>query len=350
MKFNYNILFISLMIVAVMSCDDDNNGGDAPAVVEKDRTEQQVVDGDALLIYLNTHYYNSTEINALENPTVDDLVFTTPLEGETVPSDATKLIDAVETKTTTYKDVKYVYYILKINQGGGASSPVFSDKVRVNYSGSLEDGTTFDSSSNPVNFDLVYVVSGWNRVLPEFNVASSFGSNPDGTVGFSDYGMGAMFLPSGLGYFADYLPSIPSYSNLIFKFELLQTEVNDHDGDYVSSYLEDISYPANEDVDGDFDLFNNDTDGDLTPDFVDPDDDGDGTNTADEVEVTKYANTSLADLKNEIQEVSLNNMQFFTAIKEKNDGTYYTHLVTLVDTNGNGIPNYLDATESQKVN
>ena len=60
MKFNYNILFISLMIVAVMSCDDDDNGGDAPAIVENDRTEQQVIDGDALLSYLSTHYYNST--------------------------------------------------------------------------------------------------------------------------------------------------------------------------------------------------------------------------------------------------------------------------------------------------
>ena len=186
--------------------------------------------------------------NALENPTVDDLVFTTLLEGETVPSGATLLGSAVETKITTYKEIDYEYYILKINQGSGISSPVFSDKVRVNYSGSLEDGTTFDSSSNPVNFDLVYVVAGWNRVMPEFNAASSFDSNPDGTVDFLDYGMGAMFLPSGLGYYADFLPSIPSYSNLIFKFELLQAEVNDHDGDYVSSYFEDIN--------GDFDLFN----------------------------------------------------------------------------------------------
>ena len=322
-----------------MSCDDDNNGGDAPAIVENDRTEQQVIDGDALLSYLSTHYYNSTEINALENPTVDDLVFSTLSEGETVPSDATLLSSVVETKTTTYKDVNYEYYILKINQGSGASSPVFSDKVRVNYSGSLEDGTMFDSSSSPVNFDLVYVVAGWNRVMPEFNAASSFESNSDGTVGFSGYGMGAMFLPSGLGYYADPKPSIPSYSNLIFKFELIQTEVNDHDGDYVSSYLEDIN--------GDFDLFNDDTDGDLTPDFADPDDDGDGTNTANEVEVTKYTNASLAVLKNEIKEVSLNDNQFFTAIKEKNDGTYYANLITLVDTNGNGIPNYLDATETK---
>ena len=32
-----------------MSCDDDDNGGDAPAVVENDRTEQQVIDRDTLL-------------------------------------------------------------------------------------------------------------------------------------------------------------------------------------------------------------------------------------------------------------------------------------------------------------
>ena len=48
------------------------------------------------------------------------------LEGETLPSDATFLIDAVETKTTTYKDVEYEYYILKINQGRTNQSPVFS--------------------------------------------------------------------------------------------------------------------------------------------------------------------------------------------------------------------------------
>ena len=80
-------------------------------------------------------------------------------------------------------------------------------------------------------------------------------------------------------------------------------------GDYVSSYLEDIN--------GDFDLFNDDTDGDLTPDFADTDDDGDGTNTANEVEVTKYTNASLAVLKNEIKEVSLNDNQFFTALRRK---------------------------------
>ena len=65
------------------------------------------------------------------------------------------------------------------------------------------------------------------------------------------------------------------------------------------------------------------------------------------LKLLKYTNASLAVLKNEIKEVSLNDNQFFTAIKEKNDGTYYANLITLVDTNGNGIPNYLDATESK---
>ena len=58
-------------------------------------------------------------------------------------------MSAVETKTTTYSEVEYDYYILKIKQGEGAASPLFSDKVRVNYSGSLMDGTEFDRTSTP---------------------------------------------------------------------------------------------------------------------------------------------------------------------------------------------------------
>ena len=60
----------------------------------------------------------------------------------------------------------------------------------------------FDRSSTPVVFDLVYVVPGWSRAIPQFNEASSFTTNSDGTVSFDAYGMGVMFLPSGLGYYS----------------------------------------------------------------------------------------------------------------------------------------------------
>ena len=172
------------------------------SVPENDRTEQQVVDSDTLVAYLNTHYYNSTEVSALANPSMADVIITELLEGETLPTDATLLMSAVETKTTTFKDVEYEYYILRINQGTTTEqSPRFCDKVRVKYAGSLMDGVEFDESSTPVNFDLVSVIPGWSRVMPQFNVGT-FISNSDGTVSYDGYGMGVMFLPSGLGYYA----------------------------------------------------------------------------------------------------------------------------------------------------
>ena len=46
--------------------------------------------------------------------------------------------------------------------------------------------------------------------MPEFKGASGFQVNPDNTVTFNnDYGIGAMFLPSGLGYFANGQLDIP---------------------------------------------------------------------------------------------------------------------------------------------
>ena len=53
----------------------------------------------------------------MENPTIDDLVITELLEDETFLSDATLLMSAVELKTTTYLEIDYKYYILRIRQG-----------------------------------------------------------------------------------------------------------------------------------------------------------------------------------------------------------------------------------------
>ena len=339
MKYKYNILFICALIISVISCSPDDEDS-IVSVPENDRTEQQVTDNDALEIFLNTHYYNSTEVSALANPSMADVVITELLDGETLPSDVTLLMSAVETKTTTYLDVEYEYYILKINQGSGSESPRFCDKVRVNYSGSLMDGTNFDGTSIPVNFDLVSVIPGWSRVMPEFNVANSYSSNSDGTISYDGYGIGVMFLPSGLGYFATYSGSIPSYSNLIFKFELLQTETMDHDFDNIPTYMEVIE--------ADYDLYGKDTDEDLVVDFVDGDDDGDGTSTADEVRVETFTETTRGALEATLAALTLESNQLISPVKYNTDRNNFTaNRVTILDSNGNGIPNYLDDTESE---
>ena len=335
MNYKYSILFICLLILTVVSCEKDENT--VAAVPPNDRGEQQVIDSISLKSYLSTHYYNSAAVNSLANPRLEDLVITELLDGETLPINMTLLIDDVEQHSATYLEVDYKYYILKIKLGEG-ESPNFSDSVRVNYSGSLTDGSVFDSSTTPVVFDLVYVITGWSRVMPEFKTSGSYVSNPDGSVSFDGFGMGAMFLPSGLGYFSTYRSGIPSYSNLVFKFEIMQMEINDHDSDNIPSYMEVSS--------DNIDLFDLDTDLDLFPNFLDSDDDGDGTATSDEIRIDSYTNETEQGLQAILDSTILLSNQFISPISTLSDGTFTANIITLVDKNENGIPNYLDDTES----
>ena len=41
--------------------------------------------------------------------------------------------------------------------------------------------------------------------------------------------------------------------------------------------------------------------------------------------------------------------QFISPISTLPDGTFTANIITLVDDNGNGIPNYLDVTESDTI-
>lgn len=277
MKIKKYLLVVLVMSVVFTSCkNDDDSSSSEP---ERDRTDQQVVDDATLLSYFDTHYYNSSVFETAGDYTIEDIVITelpTDTNGDYMalpdPDSNTLLSDVgvLESHTTTHLDVEYTYYILRLNTGGG-DSPNFTDDVRLNYSGNLEDGEVFDSTVNPTQFDLVNLISGWRNVIPQFKTATSFVNNGDGTVTYSDYGLGVMFVPSGLAYFGTPPLGVTSYANLIFKFELYQTEVNDHDEDGVPTYLEDL--------DGDLDIYNDDTDGDLIPDFLDFDDDGDGVLT-----------------------------------------------------------------------
>lgn len=316
MNFKKYIFLFAILIIG-LSCGDDGDDG-LVEIEEADRTEQQVIDNDSLLGYLQTHYINTSLLMNNQNILLDDILINELPEDGELPnsSENSLLIDVVETLTTTYFDVEYEFYILKLNQGGSEDSPNFSDKVRVSYEGDLMDNTVFDSSSTPVDFDLTSTIAGWGRVLPEFNNAEDFSVNTDGTVSYDNPGIGIMFLPSGLGYYSAAAGTVPVYSNLIFKFKIFQSEVNDHDFDNVPSHLEDI--------DGDYDLTDDNSDDDTFADFVDSDDDNDGTLTVDE------------DLE---PDTDLN-------VDRDGDGDPTNDIgdgdPTNDDTDGDGIPNYLD--------
>ncbi len=305
-------LYILCLTIGFVSCKKDDDS-ETVTIEIRDREEQQLADMDSLNDYLATHYYNSDEIASLSNPGIKDLVFTELLEGETVPVGYTLLKDApaLEKKSVTYAETEYEFYVLTINQGGGSDTPTFADNVNVVYEGFTLDDAVFDSAVNPVTFDLTSLIPAWRKVLPQsFYTAESYVESGDGTVEYVNKGVGVMFIPSGLAYFYNASTGIDAYSPLIFKFELLKTSQNDHDGDGVPTYLEDLN------GDGEFtvnytnlkDTTDDDTDGDGTPDYLDADDDGDGIFTINE---------------------DINN-----------DGD-----PTNDDSNGNGIPNYLDKTD-----
>ena len=316
MKFKLYILLITILLLG-FSCGDDDDDG-IVEVPEADRTEQQVIDNDSLVSFLQSHYVDESLLT--NNPTIlfnEIEINELPEDGELPnPDQNSLLIDMVETLTTTYFDVEYEYYILKINQGGSENSPNFSDKVRVSYEGTLMDDTVFDSSSTPVDFDLTSTIAGWGRVLPEYNNAEDFIVNSDGTVTYNNPGIGIMFLPSGLGYYSAAAGTVPVYSNLIFKFKVFQSEVNDHDFDDVPSHLEDLN--------GDYDLTNDDSDEDTFADFIDSDDDNDGTLTIDE------------DLEPD-SDLTVDRDGDGDPTNDIGDGD-----PTNDDTDGDGIPNYLD--------
>ncbi len=309
MTFNKLHILSFVIICILFSCkkDDDDN---IIIVPPRDRAEQQIVDRDSLIGYLQTHFYNSATFEIPGNYSYDQIIIEelskdsdgnyNELEN---PEETTLLIDAVETIPTTFLDVDYEYYILKLNQGGG-DNPKFTDDIRINYSGNTLDEEVFDNTVNAdIPLSLINLIPAWRRVIPNFGTAEGNGVvDDDGTVSFNNYGLGVMFIPSGLAYFNSPPSGISVYSNLIFKFELYASTFADQDGDGVFSHLEDIN--------GNLDVFDDNTDGDGSANFVDQDDDGDGV---------------------------------FTLFEDINmDGD-----PTNDDTDGDGVPNYLDADSTQ---
>ncbi len=328
----YFLVIVSLFI----SCGDDDD--DIIVIELRDRTEQQVADKDSLMDYLSTHYYNSSFFETGIDHKYSDIIITELAEGETeAPDGNTLLINAVETLTTTYFDTEYEYYVLNINQGSG-KAPKFTDAVKVRYEGINVDGEDiFDVISTPANLNLQsngFNVSGtiraWQLIMPEFNSALGFTIGTDGVVTFDGFGLGIMFVPSGLAYFSG-TNTGSSYANLIFKFELLQVEEVDHDNDGIPSYVEDLN--------DDFDVFDDDTDEDNFPNFIDLDDDDDDVITLDELLSTEY----IIDTIMGEEEPILNENEFVVSREEVN-GVITINTVTIVDSNSDGIPDYLDET------
>lgn len=97
----------------------------------------------------------------------------------------------------------------KIVKKGNGKKPKATDRVRVHYTGTLIDGTKFDSSvdrGEPAEFPLNAVIPGWTEGLQLMDEGSKY----------------ILYIPYDLGYGEQPVGSIPPGSTLIFEVELLQ--------------------------------------------------------------------------------------------------------------------------------
>ena len=102
-----------------------------------------------------------------------------------------------------------VQYI--ILQEGNGEKVKDEDTIQVHYTGSLVDGSIFDSSvdrNQPAILGVNQVIPGWQEILPKMKVGSKW----------------KIFIPPSLGYGANQAGSIPPHSILIFEIEILAIE------------------------------------------------------------------------------------------------------------------------------
>ncbi len=289
----------------IFSCAKDDDSG---IQVIPPRKLSEVVDEDATALteYLQTHFYNYEDF---ENPPADfdyRIVLDT-IAG--VNSDKRPLINDVQSMTLDVSSedfglednetIPHTLYYLIARQGAGGS-PTQADSTYVRYEGSLLTGVLFDGTSDYTWQYLPFFLRGYSQALAEFNVGDSIVENPDGTTEISNSGVGVIFLPSGLAYFNGNSAGIPSYSPLIFKVSVgLYIPDTDYDNDGIPSIQEDL--------DGNGDVTNDNTDENeerrrrvpLQPNHIDPDDDGDGIPTRDEIVIDAQGNITFPDSDND---------------------------------------------------
>jgi len=251
------LLSVLLLFFVIFSCksDDDEDSFDHEG--------QAIIDDGVLREFLSTHFYT---------PSIDDESFgviDTILNGEA------PMLDIVTTQNETFNDVDYKLYVLKETPVGVGISPSRIDSVFVQYRGiTIDDNKNqFDERVNFTWLTLTNTITGWSRGFVNYNAGINT-SIPDQPLTFEETGKGILFIPSGLAYRNIGTQGIGANVPIYFHINLGQVEEIDHDRDGIASRYEDI--------DGDGDVLNDDTDNDGAANFSDPDDDNDGILTIDE--------------------------------------------------------------------
>lgn len=108
--------------------------------------------------------------------------------------------------TTTESGLQY-----EVLEEGDGPSPESGDQVTIHYTGTLLDGTEFDSSRDgePATFDVDQVIPGFSEGIKLMDVGSKYRFVIPGELGYGDQGAGQQIGPN---------------ETLIFEVELLGVE------------------------------------------------------------------------------------------------------------------------------
>ena len=268
-----SVLLISTFLFISSCSNDDNN---VNTIIDLEPVlDQYILENDSIVTYMKTHFYNYEDFQNLESNSSVDLVIDT-IAGDN--SNKVSIFDQITTFTVDIVDENEeivphnMYYV--INREGNGQNPSVADSVFVSYKGFRPySDDVFDSKPFPVWLDNVFNIRGFKE-FTSFLKRGDVNINNDGTYDFENFGIGFVIMPSKLGYYDNSTSKIPAYSPLIFQVNLHTLNVTDHDLDTINSIEEDLN--------GDNDLFNDDTDEDGIPNFQDIDDDNDGILTKDE--------------------------------------------------------------------
>lgn len=134
----------------------------------------------------------------------------TKKSAEPAKTEATQSTSAASTTAQTASEVKVEMTDSVVGKGAEAVS---GKSVTVHYTGTLKDGTKFDSSvdrKEPFTFSLGagQVIKGWDQ----------------GVVGMKVGGKRKLTIPAELAYGANAVGAIPANSTLIFDIELLEVK------------------------------------------------------------------------------------------------------------------------------
>lgn len=306
------IFLLFLLIGMVWSCKKDDGPG-FEAIPPRALDEVAVENDASIKAFLETHFYNYEEF---ANPPAE---FDFKIKIDTIAGDnagKTPLMQQVQSETVTVtnsdlgledeQSVQHTYYYLIAREGEG-ERPTVADSTYIRYEGSLLNGTVFDGTADYSWQYLPFFLRGYSKGISQMKAGNDIVVNNDGTTKITNSGIGLVIMPSGLGYFNQIQGSISQYSPLIFKLDVgLMIADTDFDNDGIPSIMEDLN--------GDGNLNNDNTDREaevkartgLIPNHQDQDDDGDGTPTREEIIINQ-------------------------------DGS-----ITFPDTDGDGIPDYLD--------